>query len=151
MNGVTEEHTPVERIVETVSGWPGVNLAPHSYDGVEFRLDDYEFGHVHHGWRSLHVNYPRQIRDALIAAGRAERHPYFSDSGWTNYPVETTADVAHARWLLRLSYLYRASILRENPAAQTVRDEVDIVAALAKLDPDEDVRVVVEDVLGRQA
>lgn len=151
MSDGTSNHTPVERVISVVSEWPGISLGPHPYDGIEFLLDNYEVGHVHHGWRSLHVTYPRRMRDALIEQGDAERHPYFSDSGWTNYPVETREDVGHARRLLRLSYLYRMSVLEGNPAAAAARDEVDVIDELDELGVSGAVRDVFEDAVLERA
>lgn len=151
MRGGTSNYTPVEQIIDAVNEWPGISLGPHPYDGIEFLLDDYEVGHVHHGWRSLHINYPRRMRDALIEQGEAERHPYFSNSGWTNHPVETRADVAHARRLLRLSYLYRASVLEGNPAAAAARDEIAVTDELDELGVSGAVRDVFEDAVLERA
>ncbi|MFB6131549.1 MAG: luciferase family protein [Salinigranum sp.] len=146
MDSRDAEGTPVERVVAAVRQWPGVSLGPHPYDGVEFLLDDYEFGHVHHGWRSLHVNYPRRMRDSLIEAGETAAHPYFPNSGWTSYDVETTADVDGALRLVRVSYLYRASARRGTPSGRTALEAVDVAAELDRLDVSERVRDVFEDV-----
>lgn len=149
MNDRTEAPTPVERIIDVASGWPGVSLGPHPYNGVEFHLGDYEFGHVHHGWRSLHVNFPRRMRDALFEAGRAEPHPSFLDSGWTNHPLQATEDVEACRWLLRLSYLYRATTRRHTPAGEAAFEAVDVAAELDDLGVGERVRAPFEEVLAR--
>jgi hypothetical protein len=141
-----EDGTPVERVVATVRAWPGVSLASHPYDGVEFRFGEYEFGHAHYGWESVHVNYPRRMRDALVAAGRVREHPYFTDTGWTERSVASPADVGAARWALRLSYLYRALTRRDNDAARTAREAVDLEAELADLDVGDAVRAVFDDV-----
>ena len=138
--------TPVEQVIETASQWPEVTLGPHPYDGVEFHLDDYEFGHVHHGWKSLHVNYPRRMRDALIDEGRASEHPYFSDSGWTNYQLSTHDGVDGGLWLLRVSYLYRALTRRRKPIGRAILEEVDVAAELDELGVSGDVRAIFDDV-----
>lgn len=147
MNRGTDDRTPVETVIDVVTGWPGVTREPHPYDGVEFHLGDYEFGHVHHGWQSLHVNYPRRMRDALIEEGHAEEHPYFSNSGWTNHPLRTAADVEDGRWLLRLSYLYRASTRRHTPAGEAAVREVDVAAELDDLGASTPVREPFEAVI----
>jgi hypothetical protein len=146
-----DDGTPVERVVAVVREWPGVSLAGHPYDGVEFRLDDYEFGHAHYGWESVHVNYPRRMRDALIAEGRASEHTYFSDTGWTERAVDAPADVGAAVWLLRVSYLYRAATRRHNDAARTARESVDVDAELAELGVSDSEAAVFSDVPGLRA
>ena len=142
-----EASTPVERVVEAASDWPAVSLAPHAYDGVEFRLGDYEVGHVHHGWESVHVNYPRRMRDALIAAGRTSAHPYFSDSGWTSRRLSTPEDVEPALWLLRVAYLYRSLTRRGKPEGRAVLESVDVVRELEDLEPGEPVRGLFDEVV----
>lgn len=142
-----EASTPVERVVETASRWPAVSLGPHSYDGVEFLLGDYEVGHVHHGWESVHVNYPRRMRDALVAEGRTGAHPYFSDSGWTSRRLASPDDVEAALWLLRVSYLYRVLTRREKPEGRTVLESVDVASELDDLGVSEAVREVFDDVV----
>lgn len=147
--GSAEPTTPVEHLVATVSRWPGVGLGPHDYDGVEFLLGDYEVGHAHHGWESVHVNYPRRMRDALIEAGRTEEHPYFRETGWTSRSVTDHGGVDDGLWLLRLSYLYRSLTRRNSPAARTALAELDVEAELDALKPSEEVRTIVEDVADR--
>lgn len=147
MAGSSTRPTPIERLIDAGSGWPGVTLGPHPYDGVEFLLDDYEFGHAHRGWESLHINYPRRIRDALIETGRTNAHPYFSNSGWTSRPVDTDDDLEAGRWLLRVSYLYRALTRRRKPAGRAVLAGVDVETELDDLGVDGDVRAVFDDLL----
>lgn len=142
------DRTPIEELVEIVKGWPEVTLGPHSYDGVEFHIGEYEFGHVHFGWQSLHVNYPRRMRDALIGEGRTDRHQYFSNSGWTNRQIERLEDVEDGRWLLRLSYLYRALTRRRHSAEATaVLKAVNVGAELDDLGVSETVRDLFEEVV----
>lgn len=143
-----EPTTPVERVVDVVRRWPAVTLAPHSYDGVEFRLGDYEVGHVHHGWESVHVNYPRRMRDALLEEGRSSAHPYFSDSGWTSRRLSTPDGVEAALWLLRVSYCYRALTRREKPEGRAVLESVDVAAELDELDVSGTVRGIFDGVAG---
>ena len=146
MTGGTDGRTPVEQVVHTAKRWPAVTLGPHPFDGVEFHLDDYEFGHVHHGWESLHVNYPRRMRDALVDDGRTNEHPYFTNTGWTGRPLRTAGDVEDCLWLLRVSYLYRALTRREKPAGSAVLKAVDVPAELDDLGVSDPVRDVFEDV-----
>lgn len=141
------DRTPIEELVDVAVDWPGVTLGPHSYDGVEFHLDDYEFGHAHYGWESLHINYPRRMRDALVEEGRTGRHQYFSNSGWTNRQIETSEDLEAGVWLLRLSYLYRALTRRHHPAAGAALDAVDVRAELDDLGVSETVRGLFEEVV----
>ena len=38
-----------ERIEREVTGWPEVEEKPHRFDGVEFRVNGHEIGHLHGG------------------------------------------------------------------------------------------------------
>lgn len=147
----TNEQSAVDQIIDTASRWPAVTRAPHPYDGVEFRLNDYEFGHVHRGWQSLHINYPRRMRDTLIEEGRTSEHRHFPNTGWTSCQVRSTEDVQNALWLLRVSYLYRAVTRRQKPVGQAVLAEVDVAAELADLGVSEQLRAVFDDVREQHA
>lgn len=36
-----------QTIVDAVSTWEGVTIAPHRFGGIEFRVDNREIGHLH--------------------------------------------------------------------------------------------------------
>lgn len=147
MNNGTDGTQPVQQVIDAVTQWPAVSRVPHVYDGVEFQLDDYEFGHVHRGWQQVHINYPRQLREALIDEGHTAEHPHFPDTGWTSAPVRDAEEVENAIWLLRVSYLYRALTRRQKPAGQTVLDAIDVSHELDDLDVSDEVRAVFERVM----
>jgi hypothetical protein len=74
---------------------------------VGFRLGNRSLGHIHgfdNGAAVAHLPFPRRIGEELIAAGRAEHHAAFSDSGWISAPLGDDGDVANAIDLLRRSY-----------------------------------------------
>lgn len=81
---------------------PGVRLRTHQLGGTEFARGPRELGHLHgNGLLDLFVG--RDQRDALIAAGRAEPHHVFAQSGWISFWVRTRADAAKAVELLALA------------------------------------------------
>ena len=51
------------------------------------------------------IPFPRSVRDALLAEGLAEEHRRVPNSGWITFQVRSDADIQHAVWLMRLSYL----------------------------------------------
>lgn len=51
------------------------------------------------------IPLPRSIRDALLKDGLADEHLWAPNSGWISFRVRCREDLAHAVWLLRLSYL----------------------------------------------
>jgi hypothetical protein len=91
------------RIMATVSSWPEVEIGPHRFAGVEFRLGRRELGHLH-GDSVADIPFPRAVRDELVAAGRAFPHRWAPDSGWVTLPIQTAADVDRAIELFRMAY-----------------------------------------------
>ncbi len=90
-------------VVDEVESWPGVTSHDHRSGGTEFRLGEREIGHVHH-FGIVDIPFTVKIREALIHAGRAERHHWLPNSGWTTVRVKENGR-ASAVQLLRLSYL----------------------------------------------
>ena len=74
-----EQSCAAERITDVVASWPEVDIGPHRFGGVEFRLGRRELGHLH-GNRIADLPFPRRVRDELIAAGRARPHHVLPDS-----------------------------------------------------------------------
>jgi hypothetical protein len=92
-----------EAIVREVAGWPGVTTGRHRFGGIEFRLGRRELGHLH-GSRLADLPFPLLVRNELVAAGRAEPHHIYPDSGWVSYFIAGEADVARVIELFRLNY-----------------------------------------------
>ncbi len=79
---------------------PGVRLTVHRLGGVGFSLGGRELGHLHgNGLLDMHTG--RKLARELVAAGRAEPHHFFGESGWVSYWVRSAADVSGAAELLR--------------------------------------------------
>ena len=97
-------------IREVAESWAGVRVHPHRFSGLEYALSGIELGHVH-GNRLLDVPFTKKVRDLLVAEGLAEEHHILEDSGWISFYLKTREDTAHALWLLKVSYLYRAATL----------------------------------------
>ncbi|MFB6096082.1 MAG: luciferase family protein [Haloferacaceae archaeon] len=133
----------VERLIEEAAGWPHVEVGEHRFGGTEFRVGPREIGHVH-AWGMLDIAYLRKLRDVLIEEGATGVHHLLTESGWTTYYVESAADYDHARWLLRLSYLYHVSVLRKTPAGADELADVDVAAELDALEPSDAVRAAFE-------
>lgn len=110
--------TPVQRVIDTVSTWTGVESASHRFGGVEFMLGRVEIGHIHRGGM-VDIPFTRALRAALVAAGEAEHHHLLHDSGWITYHMHGDAGYAQALRLYRLSYLHkraRRHIIADLPA-----------------------------------
>ena len=61
------------KIVARISRWEGVDAEPHRFGGTEFRVGRSELGHVH-GDHLADIAFPMDVRNRLIAEGRAEPH-----------------------------------------------------------------------------
>jgi hypothetical protein len=92
-----------QAIVREVSAWPGVTTRPHRFGGIELRLGHRELGHVH-GNRLADLPFPLLVREQLVAAGKAEPHHIYPESGWVSYFIRDETDVASVVALFRLNY-----------------------------------------------
>ncbi len=134
-----------ERIVEEVSEWEHVEIAPHRFNAVEFNLDAYEIGHVHRPG-TLDINYPKRLRDALVDEGKTGAHHFVPKSGWTTFRIDSPADTEHGIWLLRLSYLYRVLTQRKKPVGEQILANIDLETELTEMGVSDAVRRVFENV-----
>ncbi len=92
-----------ETIEREVTGWPGVEEKPHRFNGVEFRVNGHEIGHLH-GDRWVDLPFPVRMREELVAAGKARLHHVLPRTGWVSYPIRGEEDVEGALELFRLNY-----------------------------------------------
>jgi Luciferase len=91
------------RICEAAGQWPAVEIGPHRYGGLEFRLGRRELGHIHGDWL-LDLPFPKPVRDELVASGEAEPHRVLPNSGWVSVFLRNQEDVERAIRLLRRSF-----------------------------------------------
>ncbi len=91
------------KIVERVSQWDGVRAAPHRFGGTEFKVGRRELGHVH-GDHLADIVFPIDVRNRLIAEGRAEPHHILPRSGWITFRFTKESDAKSSVGLFRLSY-----------------------------------------------
>jgi hypothetical protein len=108
-----------ERIRAAVSSWEGVEVCPHRFGGIEFRLGRRELGHLH-GDRIADLPFPRRVRDELIASGRARPHHVLPDTGWVTVPLAGAGGADDVIELFRLSYerALQARRPQRNPVAR---------------------------------
>lgn len=133
----------VENLIAEVSSWTGVSTGEHRFGGTEWRVGPREIGHVH-GWGMLDVAYLRALRDTLVQEGQTGVHHLLDDSGWTTFSIEQPADYDHARWLVRLSYLYHVNVVKKTPAGGEEYAGVDVESELEALDVSESIREAFE-------
>ncbi|MBA3423838.1 MAG: luciferase family protein [Rubrobacteraceae bacterium] len=92
-----------DEIEREVVGWSGVEVRPHRYGGVEFRVRGHEIGHLH-GDRLADLPFPVRVREELVESGRARLHHVLPQTGWVSYPIRGEGDVEGALDLFRLNY-----------------------------------------------
>lgn len=92
-----------ERIEQEILGWPGTETRPHRFNGIEFRVNGHEIGHLH-GDRLADLPFPRKVREELVAAGKAQTHHVLPQTGWVSYRIRDEEDVAGALELFRRNY-----------------------------------------------
>jgi len=92
----------------------------------------------------LDIAYLRALRDVVVEEGQTGVHHLLDQSGWTTFYIEDPDDYDHARWLVRLSYLYHVNILEKTPAGAEEYAAVDVESELESLDPTDAVRAAFE-------
>jgi hypothetical protein len=133
----------VTELVDEVGSWPGITVGDHRFGGTEWRVGPREIGHVH-AWGMLDIAYLRALRDALIDEELTGVHHLLDESGWTTFYIRTPDDYDHARWLVRLSYLYHVNVLKKTSAGAEEFADIDVEAALDALAPSAAVRAAFE-------
>jgi hypothetical protein len=122
----------VQQIVNTVSGWDGIERLPHRFGGVEFSLNGVEVGHIHANGM-VDIPFTRRIREQLVDAGEAGLHHLLRESGWITFYVRRPEDIEQAVKLYRLSYLhkrYRRAADRADDTFAAALDALDFSAAV---------------------
>lgn len=97
----------VQRAQEPISAvalnGEGVAAHPHRFGGTECHLGNREIGRIH-GDHVQDVPLPTRIRDAGMAAGRAQPHHILPERGWVSIYICQLAKVEHAIPLLQRSF-----------------------------------------------
>lgn len=108
-----------EHISAVLRQWDGVEVSPHRFGGVEFRVDRREMGHIHvDGVADLLM--PVRLRRDLVAAGRAEPHRTQPHSGWISFRLRSENDVPAVIELFRLNYERLRGVGRPRTVAPVV-------------------------------
>src|SRR5208283_402739 len=94
----------LQRLVDVVSSWDGIETSPHRFGGVWFILSGVEIGHVHIDRGLADIPFSRRTRSALVAEKEADEHHVLPQSGWISHWMSNEHDVSQALRLFRLSY-----------------------------------------------
>lgn len=107
-----------DTIKNAVSSWEGIEVYPHRFGGIEFRIGKREIGHLH-GNHMADLPFPTKIRHELVAQGRAQPHHLLKDSGWVSYYIRNTDDVTNVIELFRLNYGFAVNRGKQKPMLET--------------------------------
>jgi hypothetical protein len=118
----------VNQVVATVSGWEGIQAAPHRFCGVEFSLGRVEVGHIHIANGMVDIPYTVKLREALVESGAAGLHHLLRDSGWITFYIRSAGDVDHAIRLYRLSWLQKRARRDRTLTPERYAAELDALA-----------------------
>ncbi|MDB4892878.1 MAG: hypothetical protein JWL61_4733 [Gemmatimonadetes bacterium] len=98
-------------VMEEVRRWTGVEMRPHasahepgSSDGVEFRLNGRQIGHIHSDC-AVHLSLTKALKATIVRESLAEPLAIAPTSAWAMFNPTRLDDSAHAIWLLRLNYV----------------------------------------------
>ncbi len=132
----------LEQIAATINTWDGVKIAPHRFGGVEFTLGTQEIGHILENG-ALEIPFDYALRAQLVAEGKANPHPIYTQSGWISFQICTPAGIYRAVWLLKLSW--QLNRIRQHRHSQTLTDSLryDIQQHLNNLRLSEPIAVLV--------
>jgi hypothetical protein len=76
--------------------------------------------------------------------GKTGVHHLLDGSGRTAFYIEPSADYDHARWLVRLSYLYHVNVLKKSPAGVEEFAAVGVESELDELGPSDPIGAAFE-------
>jgi hypothetical protein len=90
-------------IEREVTSWPGVTTGDTGRGGLQFNYGRVELGHLH-GLSFADLPFPKKVRDALLAQGRASVHPPLPNSGWVRRRMDGSEDAEAVIELFRMNY-----------------------------------------------
>ena len=95
----------IENIKNEILSWPYVTSEAHRFDGIEFRLNKREMGHIHNEGLD-DIPFPMKIRNELVNSGRVKPHHVLPQSGWISYWFHNNEeeDVSTVIQLFRIRY-----------------------------------------------
>ena len=84
---------------------PDVVEAPHSFGGIEYRVNGRQFMH-NHGPKYLDIHLSREDQERVLRDGKAERHRFTpARAGWVTFHMRSDGDVGSAKELITLAYM----------------------------------------------
>jgi hypothetical protein len=90
-------------IEQEVLRWPGVTATPGRFGATAFRYGEREIGHLHRRDRVADLPVTPEMREELLARGRATSHRAGAE-GYISYPIQDQEDVSVVFEILGWNY-----------------------------------------------
>jgi hypothetical protein len=102
-------------IEQEVLRWPGVTVTPGRFGATAFRYGEREIGHLHRRDRIADLPVMPEIREELLARGRATPHLAGAE-GYVSYPIQNQEDASVVLEILGWNYdRARNAVSQEEP------------------------------------
>lgn len=117
--GTVEADALTLTIEQEVLRWPGVTATPGRFGATAFRYGEREIGHLHRRDRIADLPVTTEIREELLARGRATPH-LGGVEGYVSYPIQDREDFSVVLEILGWNYdLARNAASQGEPEAET--------------------------------
>jgi hypothetical protein len=90
------------QIDQALLAWPGVQTEPGRFNSTAYKVGLWELGHIHRNGVA-DLPFPKAVREALIADGRARPHQV-GVPGYVSFAITTSDDIGEAIALFRMNY-----------------------------------------------
>ncbi|RPI12795.1 MAG: hypothetical protein EHM58_19675 [Ignavibacteriae bacterium] len=95
--------TASEKIRTAIGSLEGIEVLPHRFGGIEFKLGKREIGHLH-GNSLADIPFPKKVKEELVNEGIALPHHILPESGWISFYIKNENDINTAIDLFKRSY-----------------------------------------------
>ncbi len=105
-------------IEQEVLRWPGATATPGRFGATAFRYGEREIGHLQRRDRIAELPITPEMREGLLARGRATPHVAVS-GGYISYPIQNQEDASVVLEILSWNYNQaRDAASQEEPEAE---------------------------------
>ena len=105
-------------IEQEVLRWPGITATPGRFGATAFRYGEREIGHLHRRDRVADLPVTSEMREELLARGRATSH-LAGVEGYVSYPIQDQEDLSVVLEILGWNYdRAREAASQDEPEAE---------------------------------
>lgn len=90
-------------IQEALAEWEDIEIGPHRYGGIEYRLNGEQIGHTH-GDHQADIKFPLFMCRQLVEQRKAMPHHLHPETSWISFYIHEQEDVGRAIDLFRRAY-----------------------------------------------